>query len=100
MTWTLYRIPSDRRAELDPALRDDVVSRQSQKVRDAASVGGPAGETYVLVEGSPDGIRRAEELLTPLGTKLTGTEGEALYRRFKEEEEQASSGMGLFFTEE
>jgi 3-hydroxyisobutyrate dehydrogenase-like beta-hydroxyacid dehydrogenase len=98
--WSLFAIPAAQRAQLDAALKDDTVSRQSQKVRDAAALGGPAGETYVLVEGSADGVRRADELLTPLGKKLTGADGDGLYAKFKAEEEAASAGMGLFFTEE
>jgi len=100
MTWTLFSVPSTKRAELDAALKDDQVSRQSQKVREAAAVGGPSGDIYVLVEGAADAVRRAEELLAPIGTRLPSAEAETLYRKFKDEDESASAGMGLFFTEE
>ncbi len=99
MTWTLYLVPNSKRAELDTVLKDDQLSRQSQKLRDAAAMGGPAGETYVLLEGSAEAIQRGEGLLGPLGAKLSGADGETLYRKFKDEEEAASAGMGLFFTE-
>lgn len=99
MAWTIFSVTGEKRAELDGALRDDLVSRQSQKVREAAALGGPSGATYVLVEGTVEGVRRAEELLGKAGTKVPTTEAEALYRRFKDEEEAASAGMGLFFTE-
>jgi len=100
MPWTIYSVPSTQRTALDAVLKDDVLSRQSQKVRDAAAVGGPSGAVYVLIEGSADAVRRADELLPPLGTKLAAADAEGLYRKFKEEEESASAGMGLFFTEE
>jgi len=100
MAWTLFSVPGTKRAELDAALRDDIVSRQSQKVREASAMGGPSGTTYVLIEGSAEAIHRAEGLLAPIGTRLPPAEGEPLYRRFKDEEESASAGMGLFFTEE
>jgi len=100
MAWTLFSVPTPKRTELDAALKDDRVSRQSQKVRDAAAMGGAAGATYVLIEGAADAVHRAEELLAPIGTKLPTAEAEPLYRRFKEEDEAASAGMGLFFTEE
>lgn len=100
MAWILFSVPSAQRAALDAALKDDVLSRQSQKVRDAFAMGGPKETTYVLIEGGPDGLRRAEELLAPLGPRLGGADGESLYARFKAEEEAASAGMGLFFTEE
>ncbi len=99
MPWTLFSVPTAKRTELEAALRDDVVSRQSHTVRAAASLQGPADATYVLVEGSSEGIRRAEELLRGLGTALAGADRENLYRKLKEEEEAASAGMGLFFTE-
>ena len=99
MAWTIFSVPSSKRAELDAVLKDDLVSRQSQKVRDATALGGPAETAYVLVEGAEPAIRRAADLLAAIGTRLPATEGEALYRRFKDEDEAASAGMGLFFTE-
>jgi hypothetical protein len=99
MPWAIFAVPNEHRAELDGALRDDLVSRQSQKVRDAASLGGPAATTYVLLEGAPEAVRRLETLLGANGARLAGADAESLYRRFKEEEEAASAGMGLFFTE-
>ncbi|MGB6500965.1 MAG: hypothetical protein WBG19_06170 [Thermoplasmata archaeon] len=97
MTWALFSIPTAKKAELDQALADDTVSRQSQKVRSAAALGGPADRTYVLIEGAPDAVRRAEELLNPLGERPTAAEAASLYQKFKDEEEAASAGMGLFF---
>ena len=99
MAWTLFSIPSAKRAELDTVLKDDILSRQSHKIRDAKAVGGPADVTYVLLEGGPDAMKRADELLAPVGTKLPTPEATALYQKFKDEEESASAGMGLFFTE-
>jgi hypothetical protein len=100
MAWTLFSVPSAKRSELETVLKDDILSRQSQKVRDAKTVGGPAETSYVLLEGLPDAMKRADELLGPVGTKVPAAESEALYRRFKDEEESASAGMGLFFTED
>jgi hypothetical protein len=100
MPWRIFSVPADRREALDAALRDDLVSRQSQKVRDGASLGAPKGTIVVLLEGNPDALLRLGELLGPAGTRLEGDDAERLYRRLKEEEEAASAGMGLFFTEE
>jgi hypothetical protein len=100
MAWTIFSVPTSKRAELDATLKDDLVSRQSQKIRDAGAMGGPADRTYVLVEGSTDGVQRAKELLATVGDALPTGEGESLHQRFKDEEDAASAGMGLFFTEE
>jgi hypothetical protein len=99
MAWTIFEIPREKRSELEVALRDDVVSRQSQKVRDAGVVGGPSGSTYVLIEGSPEGVKRADELLAAVGKHLPPADADPLYRKFKDEDDSASAGMGLFFTE-
>ena len=99
MPWTLFRVPASRRPELEAVLKDDQLSRQSQKLREASGFGGPAGELYVLVEGGAPAVERARELLGPIGTRLEAGEAEALYRRLRDEDENASAGMGLFFTE-
>jgi hypothetical protein len=99
MAWTLFLVPSTKRPDLDQVLKDDQLSRQSQKIRDAGTAGGPSGELYVLLEGGSEAMGRADSLLGPLGKKLTGTDGETVYRKLKDEEESASAGMGLFFTE-
>jgi hypothetical protein len=99
MAWTLFTVLSAKKAELDAALADDQVSRQSQKIRDAASLGGPSGTLYVLVEGADDAVKRAEELLATVGEKMPAPDGPNLYQRLKDEDEAAAAGMGLFFTE-
>jgi hypothetical protein len=99
MATTLYLVPSTKRGELDQALSDDVVARQSRKIREAPSMGGPAGELYVLIEGSEAAVARADELLGPLGRRLPKAEAAPIEQRFREEDESASAGMGLFFTE-
>ena len=99
MPWTIYSIPNAKRTELESALKDDTISRQSQKVRDASALGGPSDRVYVLIEGSTEGVGRAESLLGPLGEKLPAADAEALHQKFKDEEDAASAGMGLFFTE-
>ena len=100
MAWTLFSVPAERRTDLDAALKDDLVSRQSHKVREGSSVGQAPATTIVLIEGASDAVKHAEALLGPLGTRLSGADAEKLYRRLKEEEEAASAGMGLFFTED
>ncbi|MGI0130021.1 MAG: hypothetical protein ACREEC_07735, partial [Thermoplasmata archaeon] len=91
--------PSEKRAEIDRILKEDRIARQSHKVRDAAAAGGKAGETYVLVEGSGEAVQLAEEMLAAVGVRPSPAEAERLYRLFEAEDESASAGMGLFFTE-
>lgn len=99
MAWTIFRVPSARKAELDGALADDLVARQSRKIRDAATLGGPAGELFVLIDGTPEGVARAETVLGPVGTKLAGADAEKLYAQLAEEDQASAAGMGLLFTD-
>jgi hypothetical protein len=99
MPWTIFEVPNDRRSKLDEVLRDDVIARQSQKIRDAATLGGRSGHLYLQLDGSPEAISRAEMMLKEIGTKLPPKDAEALHSRLQEEDEAASAGMGLFFTE-
>lgn len=97
MPWTIYAVPGARRAELDEILHDDLVARQSQKIRDATALGGPSGELYVLIDGVADVVAAAEQRLAKIGKKPLNAE--ELRQRFSDEDESAAAGMGLFFTE-
>lgn len=100
MAYTIFSVPSGKRAELDEVLKEDRIARQSQKLRDAQVLGGPGGELYVLIEGAPDVIAFAEEQLAKIGTRPTPAERDKLKAQFEAEDEAASAGMGLFFTED
>ena len=99
MAWIIFEVPNDRRAKLDEVLRDDVIARQSHKLRDAATVGGRSGHLIVQIDGSTEAVAKAESLLKDVGAKLPPKDAEAVRARLQEEDEAASSGMGLFFTE-
>jgi hypothetical protein len=99
MAWVIFEVPNERRPKLDEVLRDDLLARQSHKLRDAATLGGRAGHLYVQIDGSAESVTKAEAMLKDVGTKLPSKEAEALRARLQEEDEAASQGMGLFFTE-
>jgi hypothetical protein len=99
MAWVIFEVPNDRRAKLDEVLRDDIIARQSHKLRDAATVGGRAGHLVVQIDGSAEAVAKAETMLKDIGTKLAPKDADAMHTRLQEEDEAASAGMGLFFTE-
>ncbi|MCI4322920.1 MAG: hypothetical protein L3K03_02685 [Thermoplasmata archaeon] len=99
MAWALFDVESSKRADLDTVLRDDILARQSQKLRDAATLGGKPGQLYVLIEGSEEAVRRAETMLAPVGRHLPPAEADPILAKLRDEEDSASAGMGLFFTE-
>ncbi len=95
--YRIFRVPSGQATRIDALLQDEVVSRQSLVVRDARTLGVEGEGTLVLVEGSDVGVAQAETLLKDAGKPLAGAEAEGAYRRFKAQDEEAASGMGLIF---
>ena len=95
--YRVFRVPGAHAAQADVVWKDDVVSRQSVTARDAKSLGMTGDDRYVLVEGSDAGVARAAELLKDIARALTGTEAGRAYRRFRAQDEEAASGMGLIF---
>ena len=95
--YRVFRVPTAKASQADVVWKDDVVSRQSITARDGKSLGMSGDDRYVLIEGSEPGIARATELLKDIAKALTGTEAETAYRRFRAQDEEAASGMGLIF---
>jgi len=95
--YRVFRVPGAHAAQADVVWKDDAVSRQSITARDAKSLGMTGDDRYVLVEGSDAGVARAAELLKDIARALTGAEAERAYRRFRAQDEEAASGMGLIF---
>lgn len=93
--YRVFRVPSAGAQEA--LLKDDLVSRQSVEVRDAKALGVGGEGTLILVEGAEAGVARAEALLQGVGRALPGPEAEAVYRRFRSQDDEAASGMGLIF---
>ena len=95
--YRVFRVPAAQASHADVVWKDDLVSRQSITSRDAKSLSLPGDDRYVLVEGSDAGVARATELLKDLAHALAGAVAERVYRRFRAQDEEAASGMGLIF---
>jgi len=94
--YRIFRLTPAQADQVNVLMADDVVSRQSVTVRDAKSLGLRGDERYVVVEGSEAALERATELLKGI-TLLKAAEADDVYRRFRSQDEQAASGMGLIF---
>lgn len=95
--YRVFRLPAPQAASVDVLFKDDIVSRQSVIARDAKSLGLKGNDHYVVVEGSEAGVARATELLKDIAKPLGEKEADSVYRRFKSQDEEAASGMGLIF---
>ncbi len=95
--YRVFRIPAAQIAKIDAVYADNVAGRQSITIREARTLGLSGEGSLVLVEGSDEGVVRAETLLKDVTTTLTGSEAEAAYRAFRSQDEDAATGMGLVF---
>lgn len=95
--YRVYRIPTAKLSAMDLVYKDNLAGRQSITVRDAKTLGVGGEGSLVLVEGSDEGVARADALLKDAGAALTGSAAEAAYRAFRSQDEDAASGMGLVF---
>jgi hypothetical protein len=95
MAYAIYGVKKDCIGKIDNVLKDDLVSRQSIKIRDASVFGIKKDVRYVLVEGSEEAIKRADELFKDIAEKEQGADAERAYAAFKAEDENVASGMGF-----
>ena len=98
MTYVIFEIKKEQIGKTNDLARDDLVSRQSILTRDAAALGIDKDVFYMKIDGSEEGIKRAEELAKEFEfVKLDEKEAEEVNKKIKEEEESAADGMGMIF---
>jgi hypothetical protein len=95
--YRVFRIPAAQAEKVNLVIGDDLVGRQSVTVRDAKALGLKGDDRYVVVEGSEPALARAVELLKGIADPLDAAKADDVYRRFRAQDDQAVSGMGLIF---
>ena len=98
MVYAIFEIKKEDSRKIDEVLKDDVVSRQSITTRDASSLDIDKDVVYVKIEGSEEGVKRAEELFKDISAKrLSEKEAEEINEKIKAQDESAALGMGNIF---
>jgi len=98
VTYVIFEVKSDEVGKINKLTKDDLVSRQSILTRDSSSLNMDGEFSYVKVEGSDDGIKRAEELAKELELKkLNEKKAKEINEKILEQEDSAASGMGMIF---
>jgi hypothetical protein len=98
MSYVIFEVKSTEAGKIQTMLQDDVVNRQSIVIRDANSLDMKGTATYVKVEGSSEGLKRAEELAKELRMKkLPDRKAKKIDEKIKEQEDSAATGMGMIF---
>ena len=94
----IFEVKSAEAGKIQTMLQDDIVNRQSIVIRDANSLDIKEPVSYLKVEGSVEGLKRAEELAKELGmTKLKDKDAQKIDAKIKEQEDSAATGMGMIF---
>jgi hypothetical protein len=98
LTYVIFEVKSEEVGKINKLTKDDLVSRQSILTRDSSSLSMEGEFSYVKVEGSDDGIKRAEELAKELELKkLNEKKAKEINDKILEQEDSAASGMGMIF---
>jgi hypothetical protein len=98
MPYVIFKVKSSEQEKFNTMLKDDLVNRQSIVIRDANSLDIKEKVSFLKIEGSKEGIQRAEELAKELGMKkLPEKKAKTINDKIKEQEDSAATGMGMIF---
>ena len=98
MPYVIFEVKTAEAGKINTVIKDDLVSRQSIVIRDASSLDIKGEVSYLKVEGSTEGLKRAEELAKELGMKkLPDKKAKKVDDKIKEQEDSAATGMGMIF---
>lgn len=98
MTYVIFEVKSNEIGKINKLTKDDLVSRQSILTRDSSSLNMKGECSYVKIEGSEDGIKRANEIAKELKLKkLNDKKAKEINEKIQEQEDSAASGMGMIF---
>ena len=98
MVYVIFEVKKEELGKINEMLKDDTVNRQSILTRDASSIGIDKDVSFLRIEGSEEGLKRAEELAKEYEfSKLADSDAEDVNQKIKEQEDQAADGMGMIF---
>jgi len=89
----IFLVSNENKAKADEAVKkDDLVSRSSIITRSAASLGIEKDGYFIIIDGSEEAIKKAEELLKDLAKKYE--KKEEVEEKMKNQEDSAIEGFG------
>ena len=98
MSYMIFEVKRENMGKINQMLKDDLVSRQSILTRDSSSLGMDGDVSFLKIEGSEEGLKRAKDLAKELEfTKLDKKKAEKINEKIVEQEESAADGMGMIF---
>ena len=98
VTYIIFEVKSEDIGKINKLAKDDIVSRQSILTRDSSSLNLKGDFSYVKIEGSDAGLKRAKEIAKELEIKkLDKKKAEKINEKIEEQEDSAATGMGMIF---
>lgn len=98
MSYVIFEVKAAEAGKINTIIKDDLVSRQSIVIRDANSLDIKEDVSYLKVEGSKEGLQKAEDLAKELGMKkLDEKKAKKINDKITEQENSAATGMGMIF---
>ena len=98
MTYIIFEIKKEDTVKINNIIKDDLVSRQSITTRDANSLDIKGDATYLKIEGSADGLKKAEEMAKELGfKKLADKKAKNINKKIEAQDDSAATGMRMIF---
>jgi len=98
VAYIIFEVKPDETGKIEKIIKDDLVSRQSILTRDSSSLNLEGQFSYLKIEGSEEGLKKAEEIAKELGLKkLNKKKSKLVDDKIKEQEDSAATGMGMIF---
>ena len=97
MSYAVFSVNKTQASKINKILKDDLISRQSISVRDASALAIEKEVRFVLIEGSDEALKKAEELFKDVGRKENEEDAKNIYNKIKNEEGEVAHGVGLIF---
>ena len=88
MVFVIFEVKSEDAGKINSIISDDLVSRQSIITRDSSSLNLKGQVLYLKIEGSDEGIKKAEELAKELKIKkIDNKKAKKIDEKIQEQEE-------------
>ena len=98
LEYVIFELKSEDAGKINKIIKDDLVSRQSILTRDSSSLNIKGELLYLKIEGSNEGLKRAEVLAKEHNLKkLVEKKAKKINEKIIEQEDSAASGMGMIF---
>ncbi|MGC8580792.1 MAG: hypothetical protein ACP5RS_04945 [Thermoplasmata archaeon] len=97
--YVIFSVTKDKLEKAKKILTDDLVSRQSITIRDGTTLKNKKDNYIILIEGTEEGIKKAESMLSTDAIRMDAKESEPIYNELKEESQNIADGLGAIFSE-